>query len=1387
MSAKPDDLTFFKAILDPRGVTVLGGENKPFGSFVVIREDSKDNKGINQPAWATAAPGPSKPKFKPLNLSIGAHVHTQQPSSLVIRLTIPFDQVPERVPTDMYGKDLTLRVRMPAKCFTRGESFIIRKLVDDNGNLIMPKANLPTIIQDDKKFEEIKSRIYKILIQCDNTTDIITSDFVMNNVVFEDRAVEHAVTVFRTLISQPIGFCIDAYLLDTTQGILASTFDELRDRFAHENSIGNIYRHFYTQNLQVSDVPHNIDSGTSLKPEADRPEMTTNPPRLYSSKFEMTTRIGVGTARVLAHRKELVKSVNTNGATIRVLEILGAGDHEYYAFINLPNCQLRFKANDTFKVNFRVDSPNDDEEWTFVCIDGFPWALQSELMGILKRPLVALAMDATHAEKYSARALQTTKLPSTKHLPTTIDEARSILENTPAIKCLVFVQESVKAETRVVRACNHIVHGSRMVHNLETGKNARITSETLQKWGDFLLMHDARPSGGDDLFPSPLAVEYLSQLTDEDERAVVDYFHNTSVTYNGLTLGILLGIAGGGKTQTAAHLVVAIMLQDPEARILITAAANPPVDVNIRRINKLLALAQLNLRFSEALKGKFVTRAYSDAAETSYILALADKAHLESRDEPLTEPLAYLMNAMTQVDEGDISGFPEMPYCPPTVVTTDMQPECPLPPHVSTSSFPESARFKPRQRCNSVDQFLHLHEIHPKYMSIPFLPRGSAELEDPTNNEEYICYKFEEDKAKGTLSSISAPFPDQCSDGDSDEQSQCSQDFGLAPSYPRRRRKTKKQRVSKTKKAKIALEEARRVQPNYLANSTAYTLTEEDIIGADNTLTFFGPLLENGGVDLEHPSISEASKAKKQAVDMVRHINRQLIPTISGVRDRRYIVKEFSNATRLLEKITSDPGHAKLRAKYEQLIEEGRDILGDDFKLLITELKAQLQVTKSAGNVIGVTCNNLGVASNQQHLSSFTHVFCDEAGTMSLADLFMVPANVDTPKIILIGDRNQLQPHKPNVDPPISTTRDLGQGVLHYLESNLWPAAWLYLNRRGAPGMCSIVSPTFYRSMIKDAPRTSQDRGHPLTPVALAHFREKFPLCDSSLPMRYFSIYGALEIQDSITGSWVNLDEASVMITIIEEAVLASVLMPKQVAVVTHYTAQQKVFAHAFAKLDEQYPDKGFDLISFHTTDTFQGGQAQFVALSCVRSEALGFTNNKGRCVVAQTRAEDFFIVGANDFGMKTASGLVWMKKSYDKARDLKCNIVIKPGGDHDRYFNHRFVNARLLGTEENAQAIELREVHPPFEDLDQSSPTTTGQDGAGMADITNATDPSWDSSNAKTTTGGKGAGEAEEDGDKGGWGGSGGVKIVAADSWGGNNGGGSSGWGNADPSTTGW
>jgi hypothetical protein len=76
-----------------------------------------------------------------------------------------------------------------------------------------------------------------------------------------------------------------------------------------------------------------------------------------------------------------------------LFEIPGAGDAEYLGSIHTSST-FRLNSGDLLKVNFRIDNPVDDENWTFTVIDPFSWTLQGETVGILKRPRQPAPTDA---------------------------------------------------------------------------------------------------------------------------------------------------------------------------------------------------------------------------------------------------------------------------------------------------------------------------------------------------------------------------------------------------------------------------------------------------------------------------------------------------------------------------------------------------------------------------------------------------------------------------------------------------------------------------------------------------------------------------------------------------------------------------------------------------------------------------------------------------------------------------------------------------------------------------------------------------------------------------------------------------------------------------------
>jgi hypothetical protein len=149
---------------------------------------------------------------------------------------------------------------------------------------------------------------------------------------------------------------------------------------------------------------------------------------------------------------------------------------------------------------------------------------------------------------------------------------------------------------------------------------------------------------------------------------------------------------------------------------------------------------------------------------------------------------------------------------------------------------------------------------------------------------------------------------------------------------------------------------------------------------------------------------------------------------------------------------------------------------------------------------------------------------------------------------------------------------------------------------------------------------------HPKTASITAFFKKMFSTYTGKIPNLYIDVRHGREIQDEITGSFMNVATAAV-VSIIEKGILAGVFTPEDVPHMTHYTAQIRIYQHAYAKLAEQYPAYGFENIQIVTTDLIQGGQGCCPIVNTVRTDELGFTNNRGRNVVAITRAQDFQLV----------------------------------------------------------------------------------------------------------------------------------------------------------------
>ncbi len=80
-------------------------------------------------------------------------------------------------------------------------------------------------------------------------------------------------------------------------------------------------------------------------------------------------------------------------------------------------------------------------------------------------------------------------------------------------------------------------------------------------------------------------------------------------------------------------------------------------------------------------------------------------------------------------------------------------------------------------------------------------------------------------------------------------------------------------------------------------------------------------------------------------------------------------------------------------------------------------------------------------------------------------------------------------------------------------------------------------------------------------------------------------------IVDNVSQSVFNLKNASLVVNIIEDAIIIYGFPGEWFATIAASSAQVRVYAYTFKRLNQKHLNKGFDLINIHTFDSFQGGQ----------------------------------------------------------------------------------------------------------------------------------------------------------------------------------------------------
>jgi len=320
-----------------------------------------------------------------------------------------------------------------------------------------------------------------------------------------------------------------------------------------------------------------------------------------------------------------------------------------------------------------------------------------------------------------------------------------------------------------------------------------------------------------------------------------------------------------------------------------------------------------------------------------------------------------------------------------------------------------------------------------------------------------------------------------------------------------------------------------------------------------------------------------------------------------------------------------------MRSKLHDLKGKERGLAHRDISKNYREIRElEQRITDDVLANAEVLCTtNIGAGHFTLSKRRFSIVLIDEA-TQATEPSALVPIVKGTRQLILVGDHRQL--------PPTVTSQRAEEGGLEIslferLLSNGLPAHMLTTQYRMHPTIREFPSSRFYENRLEDG-CTSADR-----PPAAG-----FLWPDWDKPVAFVPVHGS-EMEEESGSSRSNMDEAAVVIRIVNDLLAPGDLTPEDIGVISPYAGQ--------VRLIQEMLDGQIDGLEVKSVDGYQGREKEIIVLSTVRandSGKVGFLSNYRRLNVALTRAKRGLIVIGDDRTLRNdstwASWLDWISES---------------------------------------------------------------------------------------------------------------------------------------------
>jgi len=344
---------------------------------------------------------------------------------------------------------------------------------------------------------------------------------------------------------------------------------------------------------------------------------------------------------------------------------------------------------------------------------------------------------------------------------------------------------------------------------------------------------------------------------------------------------------------------------------------------------------------------------------------------------------------------------------------------------------------------------------------------------------------------------------------------------------------------------------------------------------------------------------------------------------VKAVRFGRPVkVREHLREATLDAKVSSHPKQdevAFIREENEAMRAKLHDLKGKDKGLAHRDInrnyremrELEQKIVEEVLSGAEVLCStNIGAGHFTLSSKRFPVVLIDEA-TQATEPSALVPIVKGARQLILVGDHRQL--------PPTVTSLNAEKGGLDIplferLLKNGIPAHMLTTQYRMHPSIREYPSARFYDNRLEDG-CTSSDRPAPAG----------FLWPDWDKPVAFVPVHGA-EIAEESGSSRSNMDEAGVVIKILEGLLEPGDLQPEDIGIISPYSGQ--------VRLIRDLVDDRYEGLEIKTVDGYQGREKEIIVMSTVRSNDegnVGFLSDARRLNVAMTRAKRGLIVIGDD------------------------------------------------------------------------------------------------------------------------------------------------------------